>query len=229
MSAPRANVFAREVGWDGFPTSRRRKLSMLVQDALTGYLQEVPDYQQTIAGLAEAPESYLAEWWPPGIQAQAPPAYPGGYPGTYPGAYPGAPATASTPPPWWWRWPTIHWSWANEWRPWRRPRYGLSLFWLRQPFSPASAEARRNAYFRWRQEQGMAAGMPGMPMPGMPGMPMPGMPGMPMPGMPGMPMPGMMPGVPGVPGYPGVPGMPGVPGAPFGAARRRRRRRGRRR
>lgn len=178
---------------------------MLVQDALTGYLQEVPDYQPAMAEFAEATEPYLAEFPSPGW----------------------------TPQPWWWRAPYIHWSWSNEWRPWRRPLYGLARYWLQQPFSPASLEARRNAYFQWQQQQGMAPGMPGAmppgmyPMPGMPGamppgmFPMPGMPGMPMPGMPGM-MPGLPPGMPGVPGMPGM--MPAMASARSRSRRRRRRR-----
>ncbi len=241
---------------------------MLVQDNLTGYVHEVPDDQiygyddydeypdETVGEYPEeiGEEVYDGMGNPLGFSflpkifrgitnlfrrpsPSPPPVAP--IPGIqFPGTFPSMQASGGIPPSWW-RPPTIHWSWVNQFRPWRRPRFGLSMHWLRQPFSAASLSARRMAYMNWRQQQGMAPGMaPGMP----PGMPFPGMPagGM-FPGMPpgGM-MPGMIPGmVPGMP--PGMmqpalpPGMPPgmVPGAsPFAAGGARaggRRRRGRRR
>ena len=98
-------------------------------------------------------------------------------------------------PPWW-RWPTIHSSWINQFRPWRQPPF-LSMWRLREPFEQ-SGPARQMALMHWQQQQGMAPGQ----MPGM---------------MPGMPYPGM-------PGYPGQP-FPGAAAGGGGGRRRRRRRR----
>lgn len=180
---------------------------MLTQTDYAGYLQEAPDF-------AEGPESYVGEFpFPmlPPFQAQPMPFMPG-----MPSPFP---AMGAQPP--WWRWPLIHFSWINQFRPWRQPPF-LSMWRLRQPFDQ-SGPARQMALMRWQQQQGMSPGM----MPGqMPGM----MPGMPYPGMPGAMTPGY-PGQPGLPGYPGQPGVPGFPGQPFpvaaaaGGGRRRRRRR----
>ena len=195
---------------------------MLVQNEYAGYLQEVPEF-------AEVPEGYVGEFPFPGQPSAyiGPPGVPIlGQPMPYMPGSSYSPSSFMGQQPGWWRWPFIHWSWVNQFRPWRRPPF-LSMSYLRQPFGTIwSLMARRNAFSQWQQQQGgMAAGMqPGMP--GMPGMQYPGMaPGM-MPGMPGMP------GAPGMPGFPGqpFPGMPGFPGQPFpgaaaGGGRRRRRRR----
>jgi pre-mRNA-processing factor 40 len=200
---------------------------MLFQNT-PGYLQEVPDF-------AEGPESYVGEFpfpmpSPYGTSGAYP--YPGQsmpYPGQsmpYPGqSMPFMPGIAPTPfsamgtQPSWWRWPYVHWSWVNQFRPWRQPPF-LASWHLRRPFQE-SAYARQSALTRWQQQQGMAPGM----TPGMPGMPYPGMPPTAMPGLPGAP--GMIPGAPALPGLPGFPGQP-FPGAVATTSRGRRRRRRRR-
>lgn len=190
---------------------------MMVQSDYSGYLQEPPDF-------AEGPESYVGEYpYPMPSPYGTSGAYP--FPGQSMPYMPGMPGIAPTPysamgtQPSWWRWPFIHWSWVNQFRPWRQPPF-LSIWRLRQPFEQ-SASARQMALMRWQQQQGMAPGM----MPGMPGAPYPGMPPTMMPGMPGMP--GIAPGLPGLPGQPGFPGQP-FPGAVAAAGRGRRRRRRRR-
>lgn len=177
---------------------------MVVQTDYSGYLQEAPEF-------AEGPESYVGEFPFPML----PPPMP-----FMPGASLSPFSSMGGQQPAWWRWPIIHWSWVNQFRPWRQPPF-LSFWRLKQPFDQ-SGYARQMALMRYQQQQGgMSPGMPGMP--GMPGAPYPGMPGMPgaaYPGMPGAAYPGM-PGMPGMPGFPGQP----FPGAPAGGGRRRRRRR----
>ena len=164
---------------------------MIVQNA-PGYLQGVPDF-------AEGPESYVGEYPFPMPSPYGPS---GAYP--YPGqSMPYMPGVA--PQPSWWRWPIVHWSWVNQFRPWRRPPF-LPFWHLQRPFEE-SAFARQMARTRWLQQQGMSPGM--------------------MPGMPGAPYPGMAPMM--TPGMPGAPGMPGFPGQLFPGAGGRRRRRRRRR
>jgi hypothetical protein len=183
---------------------------MLYQNA-PGHLQEVPD-------IAEGPESYVGEFpFPMSSPYGTSGAYP--FPGQSMPYMPGAPSSAMGMQPSWWRWPLIHWSWINQFRPWRRPPF-LPFWHLRRPFQE-SAYARQSALMQWRQQQGMAPGM----TPGMPGMPYPGMPPTAMPGFPGAP--GMIPGAPGFPGMPGFPGQP-FPGAVATTGRSRRRRRRRR-
>ena len=181
---------------------------MLTQTDYAGYMHEAPDF-------AEGPESYVGEYPYPG---QYPP-YPasGGYPYQaqpmpfMPSAFSPISSMGGQPP--WWRWPIIHSSWINQFRPWRQPPF-LSMWRLRQPFEQ-SGPARQMALMRWQQQQGMAPGqMPGM----MPGMPYPGMPQTMTPGLPALP------GAPGMPGYPGQP-FPGAAAGGGGGRRSRRRRR----
>ncbi|MBL8191545.1 MAG: hypothetical protein JNK38_26240, partial [Acidobacteria bacterium] len=123
---------------------------MMVQTDYSGYLQEAPEF-------AEGPESYVGE-------------FPFPMPSPFPSPpLPFLPGASFSPmgagQPSWWRWPIIHWSWVNQFRPWRQPPF-LSLWRLRQPFDQ-SQFARQMAYMRWQQQQGMSQGM----MPGMPGAP----------------------------------------------------------
>lgn len=170
---------------------KERTLDMLIQDNLTGYLHEVPDYQLVGDGYAEALEPQL------------------GFVASF----------ISN---------VLSWAPYQD-RPWLRPPY-LSEYWRNRHFNEVPYWVKRNAYFRWQQDQGVAPVMPGVAPPGM--YPPYGMPGMPMPGMPIPSIPGLAPGLP-MPGVPilAPPGMPGLPGmlpgalAPASSPRRRRRRR----
>src|SRR5262249_10295829 len=158
-------------------------------------VQNTPEYLQEVPDFGEGPESYVGEYPYPTPSPYGPSGaypysgqytpYPGQYtpyPGQYtpympmPGAAP-APFSTNLMQPSWWRWPFIHWSWVNQFRPWRRPPF-LSYWRLQRPFEE-SAFARGTAYMQWRQQQGMAPGM----TPGMPGAMYPGMPPTTMPGI----------------------------------------------
>ncbi len=190
---------------------------MVVQTDYSGYLQETPEFAEG-PEFAEVPEGYVGEYpYPTPSPYGSSYQYPGQSMPFMPGAtfspfssMPFTPGATLSPfssiggQPAWWRWPIIHWSWVNQFRPWRQPPF-LSFWRLRQPFEQ-SAYDRQMALMRYQQQQGMAPGMPGAPYPGMPGAPYPG-----------------MPGAPGLPGFPGQP-FPGAAGM-VGRRRRRRRRR----
>lgn len=170
-------------------------------------LQEAPEFQPST--FAEDMERDIGEYPPVPYAPYASP-----MPFTGPLSTQPSWGSASAQPSWW-RVPYIHWSWTNQFRPWRVPPF-LPFDVLKRPFWEAT-QHRQYALQRWQQQSQQQPMYPG----GYPGMTQPPPWGMTM--MPVAPQPGQ-------PGYPGYPGYPGVPGSVPGVAQPvRRRRRGRRR